>query len=54
MIPSLVGASTVRDATYVAPMSDASFTIPDGASGDVSWTLINDFGSIGDEHRARL
>lgn len=49
-----VGTSTVRDATYVAPMSDASFTIPDGASGDVSWTLINDFGSIGDEHRARL
>lgn len=49
-----VGTSTVRDATYVAPMSDASFTIPDGANGDVSWTLINDFGSIGDEHRARL
>ncbi|QIR27954.1 molecular chaperone [Kluyvera genomosp. 3] len=49
-----VGASTVKDATYVAPMSSASFSIPNGASGDVSWTLINDFGSIGDEHRARL
>ena len=49
-----VGASTVKDATYVAPMSAASFSIPNGASGDVSWTLINDFGSIGSEHRARL
>ncbi len=49
-----VGASTVKDATYVAPMSSASFSIPNGASGDVSWTLINDFGSIGSEHRARL
>lgn len=49
-----VGTSTVKDATYVAPMSSASFSIPNGASGDVSWTLINDFGSIGSEHRARL
>lgn len=49
-----VGASTVKDATYVAPMRSASFSIPNGASGDVSWTLINDFGSIGSEHRARL
>ena len=49
-----VGTSTVKDATYVAPMSAASFSIPSGASGDVSWTLINDFGSIGSEHRARL
>ena len=49
-----VGASTVKDATYVAPMSSASFSIPNSASGDVSWTLINDFGSIGSEHRARL
>ena len=49
-----VGASTVKDATYVAPMSAASFSIPNGASGDVSWTLINDFGSIGSEHRSRL
>lgn len=49
-----VGTSTVKDATYVAPMSSASFTVPTGASGDVTWTLINDFGSIGAEHRSTL
>ncbi|EDR8058035.1 molecular chaperone [Salmonella enterica subsp. salamae] len=48
------GASTVKDATYVAPMSSASFTVPTGASGDVTWTLINDFGSAGAEHRSTL
>lgn len=49
-----VGASTVKDATYVAPKSSASFIIPTGASGEVTWTLINDFGSIGAEHRSIL
>lgn len=49
-----VGSGIVKDATYVAPMSSASFTIPAGVSGDVTWTLINDFGSIGSEHRSRL
>ncbi|ECS3020535.1 long polar fimbrial chaperone LpfB, partial [Salmonella enterica subsp. enterica serovar Brandenburg] len=48
------GTSTVKDATYVAPMSSASFTAPAEASGDVTWTLINDFGSIGSEHHTRL
>lgn len=49
-----VGGSTVKDATYVAPMSNASFTLPSGAGGDVSWTIINDYGAAGKEHRARL
>ncbi|ASG17114.1 molecular chaperone [Salmonella enterica subsp. enterica] len=49
-----VGTSPVKDATYVAPMGSASFTFPTGASGDVTWTLINDFGSIGAEHRSQL
>ncbi|HGY3715387.1 TPA: fimbria/pilus periplasmic chaperone [Citrobacter gillenii] len=49
-----VGSSTVKDATYVAPMSSASFTVPASASGSVVWTLIDDFGSIGNEHRSGL
>ncbi|MEH3170424.1 molecular chaperone [Enterobacter quasiroggenkampii] len=49
-----VGTGVVTDATYVEPMSSASFTLPINASGDVTWTLIDDFGSVGDEHRARL
>lgn len=49
-----VGNSTVKDATYVAPMSTATFTLPAGARGDISWVIINDFGSAGAEHRSRL
>ena len=48
-----VGGSTVKDASYVAPMSRATFTLPAGASGDISWVIINDFGSAGAEHRSR-
>lgn len=49
-----VGASTVKDATYVAPMSSASFTLPTNASGNVIWNLINDFGSVGSRHSTGL
>ncbi|MDG1641116.1 long polar fimbrial chaperone LpfB [Klebsiella huaxiensis] len=49
-----VGTSTVKDATYVAPMSSAIFSIPAGANGKVIWTLINDFGSVGNEHHSGL
>ncbi|MBA8130380.1 MULTISPECIES: fimbrial biogenesis chaperone [Citrobacter] len=48
-----VGGSTVKDASYVAPMSRATFTLPAGANGDISWVIINDFGSAGAEHRSR-
>ncbi|MGX9741306.1 fimbrial biogenesis chaperone [Pseudocitrobacter corydidari] len=49
-----IGASMVKDATYVAPKSSAHFTIPAGATGDVSWALISDYGSTGSEHRSHL
>lgn len=49
-----VGINTVKEATYVAPMSSASFTLPTGANGDVVWTIISDFGAVGNEHRSRL
>ncbi len=49
-----VGNSLVIDATYVEPMGSATFAFPAGANGDVVWTLINDFGSVGNEHRAHL
>lgn len=48
-----VGSNTVKDATYVAPMSSATFTIPASTSGDISWKIISDYGSAGDVHRAR-
>ncbi|EHB3785049.1 fimbria/pilus periplasmic chaperone [Salmonella enterica subsp. houtenae serovar 17:z29:-] len=49
-----VGNSLVKDATHVEPMGSATFAFPAGANGDVVWTLINDFGSVGNEHRAHL
>lgn len=49
-----VGGTMVKDATYVAPMGSASFTIPSNATGNVTWKLISDFGSTGNEHRATL
>lgn len=48
-----VGSGTVSDATYVAPMSSATFTLPAGAKGDISWKIISDFGAAGDIHRTR-
>ncbi|WES69615.1 fimbria/pilus periplasmic chaperone [Superficieibacter sp. HKU1] len=49
-----VGGSMVKDATYVSPGSSATFTIPAGASGQISWTLISDFGATGAEHHTSL
>ena len=48
-----VGSSRVQDATYVAPMSSATFTVPANASGDISWKIINDYGAAGDVHQTR-
>lgn len=42
----------VQTATYVAPNSTASFTLPAKASGkQMSWALITDYGASGKEHR---
>ncbi|ALR76375.1 fimbria/pilus periplasmic chaperone [[Enterobacter] lignolyticus] len=49
-----VGGSVVKDATYVAPMSSAAFTLPAGANGDVGWKIISDYGAAGNEYHAHL
>lgn len=45
-----VGSRDVQDVTWVLPMSEATFTIPAGAAGQVSWKLITDYGGVGPEH----
>ncbi|MEQ5117327.1 fimbria/pilus periplasmic chaperone [Morganella morganii] len=45
-----VGEYKIKDATYVMPMSEATFTVPDGISGVISWRIINDYGGIGEVH----
>ncbi|HEI8868026.1 TPA: molecular chaperone [Serratia odorifera] len=50
-----VGGKEVPDATYVAPMSSARFTLPAGVgSGAVQWKIINDYGGIGTAHTGHL
>lgn len=41
-----VGGKEVKEATYVAPASQATFTAPAGASGPVTWKLITDYGGV--------
>ncbi|MFH2359829.1 molecular chaperone [Klebsiella sp. KE9767] len=45
-----VGGREIPDVTYVMPKSEATFAVPAGVSGKVTWRLITDYGGIGDEH----
>ncbi|MFQ0830818.1 fimbria/pilus periplasmic chaperone [Serratia fonticola] len=45
-----VGASEVKDVTYVLPMSQATFNAPTAAGGQISWKLISDYGGVGAVH----
>ncbi|WP_426817151.1 fimbrial biogenesis chaperone [Winslowiella sp. 2C04] len=45
-----VGGKEIKTATYVMPHSQATFTMPTGASGSVSWALINDYGGFGKQY----
>lgn len=45
-----VGGQDVKDATFVLPMSSATFTTL--ASGSVSWKIITDYGGVGNVHGA--
>lgn len=45
-----VGGREIKDVTYVLPMSQATFALPAGVSGPVSWKLISDYGGVGAEH----
>ncbi|PLV61038.1 molecular chaperone [Erwinia sp. B116] len=44
-----VGGRELKDVTWVAPMSTATFDAA-GATGDVTWKLISDYGGTGAEH----
>lgn len=45
----------IKDVTYVAPMSTASFDLPLGATGGkVSWKIISDYGGMGESHTKSL
>lgn len=45
-----VGNHPVSEATFVGPMSTATFSSPANASGRIGWKIINDYGGIGENH----
>lgn len=45
-----VGEHEVKDVTFVAPKSSATFTAPTGVAGTVSWKAINDYGGVTKEN----
>lgn len=47
-----VAGKELEDARYIAPQSSAIFELPSGAGNSVSWKIINDYGGIGELHRA--
>jgi P pilus assembly chaperone PapD len=50
-----VAGKNVENATFVAPGASARFALPAGVSaGSVSWSVINDYGGIGNEHTGTL
>ncbi|MFV8868599.1 molecular chaperone [Serratia fonticola] len=50
-----VAGKQVKNVTYVAPGSTASFALPAGVSGgSVGWKVISDYGAVGPEHKGSL
>lgn len=46
-----LGGREIKDVTFVAPMSSASFALPAGVTGgSLSWKIISDYGGIGKPH----
>ncbi|MDI5303817.1 NAD-binding protein, partial [Salmonella enterica subsp. enterica serovar Anatum] len=41
----------VKAPRYVAPFGNAQYTLPAAASGPIVWSIINDFGGTGPEHK---
>ncbi|EGI0914386.1 fimbria/pilus periplasmic chaperone [Salmonella enterica] len=46
-----VGSQKVKAPRYVAPFGNAQYTLPAAASGPIAWSIINDFGGTGPEHK---
>ncbi|MGB7801547.1 fimbrial biogenesis chaperone [Buttiauxella sp.] len=50
-----VAGKQVKNVTYVAPGSTASFAMPAGVSGgSVGWKVISDYGAVGPEHKGSM
>lgn len=51
----VVDGKALEDVTYVAPASSAVFKLPESVSGGaVTYKLINDYGGVGETHKAKI
>lgn len=49
-----VGGKEVPDVNFIPPMKSRAFTVPQGASGKVSWTIVNDLGGDSGPYEANV
>lgn len=49
-----VGGKPVRDVSYVPPLGAKAFTLPAGATGEVQWKVVTDYGGDSQTFRAVL
>lgn len=49
-----IAGREINEATYVAPLSSASYSLKENISGSVSWQIINDYGGTGESHSAAV
>ncbi|POP41998.1 long polar fimbrial chaperone LpfB [Superficieibacter electus] len=46
-----IGGHKLKKPRYVAPFGSARYSLPAGAGGQITWSIINDFGGTETEHR---
>lgn len=46
-----VGGHKIKNPRYAAPHSSVHYPLPAGANGQISWSIINDFGGTGPIHQ---
>lgn len=49
-----IGGIVLPDMDYIPPMDSRSFGVPHGASGKVSWTIVNDLGGDSGPYEANV
>lgn len=46
-----IGGSKLKAPRYAPPFGTAQYKLPSGASGPITWSIINDFGGTGPTHK---
>lgn len=49
-----VGGKKVENLSYIPPFGSTSFSLPSGASGEIDWTLVTDFGGSSRTYKSSM